>query len=786
MPDSTPLPSESDRVDGLTAELSEAMEAGLHPPDAAILWIDAQSRLIDANDAACKALGRSLDDLRQMTFQDIARRITPTTRLPQAPKGDGQSGETRLIREEGRGLGDAFPGASAKYFVFRGSRYSTIVLREPTAASDSLPGEVQCPDFLRVLLDTIPNPVYCQDASGRYLVCNTQFSERVIGLPRRRIIGKTVFELREVIPADLAEGYYTQDQALRDNPGVQVHEGQARCADGQLRDFLFSKATFTGRDGEVAGIVGVMVDISERKRSERSLAKSEQRYRAVYENSALGIFEVTLDGNLLSSNEAFARLLGYASADALVGQIDDAGRQIYADAKKRQSVVDRVLHREDVARFEVTYRRRDGSEFIGALTMQAVRDDGGVPLYLFGFVEDISERKIAEEERRRLERKIQHSHKLESLGILAGGVAHEFNNILTGILGNASFAKRDLPEGSVLRESIELIEEAATRAADLTNQMLAYSGRGAFMVRSLRLSDFVDEMSALFEAAIPKKIRIQYDHEGDDPIIDGDAEQIEQLVMNLVTNAVESIGSKRGTITIRTGRMEVNEAYLRGTYLDDDLPAGRYAFLEVADTGRGMDAETRKKVFDPFFSTKFAGRGLGLAAVLGVVRGHRGAVRVESEPGRGSVFRVLFPALAREEPACRRRGESDVTDANRSQTVMVVDDEVQVRQLASKALETRGYQVVLAEDGETCIGLFEEDPERYDVIVLDLTMPDLDGTEVLERLRAIRPDVRVILSSGYAEQDVVRRFAGKELTAFLHKPYVPATLLELVGQIANR
>ncbi len=315
--------------------------------------------------------------------------------------------------------------------------------------------------------------------------------------------------------------------------------------------------------------------------------------------------------------------------------------------------------------------------------------------------------------------------------------------------------------------------------------MLAYSGKGKFIVKPLNLSKVVEEMAHLLDVSIAKNVILKYDFAPDLPSVEADATQLRQIIMNLIMNASEAIGEQSGIVSIRTGVTEADKAYLSETYLDDDLPEGYYVYLEVADTGRGMDEETKNKIFDPFFTTKFTGRGLGLAATLGIVRGHRGALKVYTHLNRGTNFKVLFPCS--EQPAEASTAAAPPEREWRGQgIVLVIDDEESVRVVAKQILERRGFEVLTAEDGSEGVEIFSTRSKDIVLVLLDLTMPHMDGKETFRQLRRIRPDVKTILSSGYNAQDVTNRFAGKGLAGFIQKPYRVRALLETVREVLER
>jgi PAS domain S-box-containing protein len=435
---------------------------------------------------------------------------------------------------------------------------------------------------------------------------------------------------------------------------------------------------------------------------------------------------------------------------------------------------------------------RTSQKVIGVVVVQSYDDPAlysAKDLELMSFVaENIAvgiERKWGEDEREKLEAQVQHAQKLESLGVLAGGIAHDFNNLLTGILGNADLTLMSLTDDSPAYQSVREIKTTAERAADLSRQMLAYSGRGSFLIETIDLNDVVREMGNLLEVSISKRAVLTYELATDLPPVVADTTQIRQVIMNLITNASDALGDADGLVRIRTGVRHCDRAYLGETYLDDQLPDGEYVYLEVEDTGCGMDEATLQKIFDPFFTTKFTGRGLGLAAALGIIRGHRGAVEVKSEAGRGTLFRVFFPMS--DQPLKRAVAEAPVREARRTGgTVLLVDDEQAIRDVAGRMLEQAGYTVLRAADGNEAVSLFGDRKDEIGCVLLDLTMPRKGGEETFRELKGIRPDIRVVVSSGYSEQEVAQRFAGEDVAGFVQKPYLYATLVSRVSDAMGR
>ncbi|MGI8990048.1 MAG: hybrid sensor histidine kinase/response regulator [Bryobacteraceae bacterium] len=387
------------------------------------------------------------------------------------------------------------------------------------------------------------------------------------------------------------------------------------------------------------------------------------------------------------------------------------------------------------------------------------------------------------EERRRQEEKLRETQKLESIGVLAGGVAHDFNNLLTGILGNASLLLEDAAPGSFEHDALEEIVKSGERASDLTQQLLAYAGKGKFHIRSLQLSDLVGQIGKLVGNFIPKTAELRLDAGPDVPRVDCDSGQLQQIVMNLIINAGEALeGRPGGLIRVTTSVCKIDRETRAEDYSGSPVAPGTYVCLRVEDNGTGIDRETGARMFDPFFTTKFQGRGLGLAAVLGIVRSHRGYLQVESELGSGTIFTVLLPPGVRQE-ALTPPPTTPVPPVPRGKTVLVVDDEEVVRSVAQRTLEASGYQVHIAENGLRALDRFRAGPEKVDVVLLDLTMPLVDGEETYRRLQQLRPGISVILSSGYSSDALASRFAGRGFAGFLQKPYSARQLVETVARV---
>jgi two-component system cell cycle sensor histidine kinase/response regulator CckA len=529
--------------------------------------------------------------------------------------------------------------------------------------------------------------------------------------------------------------------------------------------------------GAVRGTVGIAVDITELRRADQALRESEARLRQVIDLVPHFIFAKDEEGRFVLVNRAVAEAYG-TTVYRLIGKTDaDYARSAEEVRHFREDDLEVMRSgRPKVVPEEPITDARGRLRWLQTTKIPFAFSGTGRPAVL-GVSIDITERKAAEEALRR-------AAKEESLTVLAGGVAHDFNNLLAAILGHASLALRQLPETSPARSHVEKAAGAVERAADLTRQMLAYSGRGHFVIRPTDVNVLARENLPLLEVAVPKAVRLEAQLAPDLPLVDADVGQVQQVLMNLVINAAEAIGERGGTVTLSTGVREVTAAdHHLWRASGQPLAPGPYVVLEVRDDGPGMDAETVDRIFEPFFTTKFTGRGLGLAAVLGVVRGHRGALSVESAPGRGTVFRILFA------PSAHRSLETAAAAAppeRRGVTVLLVDDEEVVRDMVGEVLEQEGLAVVRAEDGAKGVALFREMRDRIDVVLLDLSMPGLSGEETYRRLRAIEPGVRVILSSGYDQHEAKGRFGASRPAGFIQKPYRPQELLAEIGRCLGR
>jgi two-component system cell cycle sensor histidine kinase/response regulator CckA len=723
--------------------------------------------ILDVNQKMLEMYGGTREEIRQLKVGHFSSGIPPYAQgnavewLRKAIQGKPQVFEWLAKARDGRLF---WVEVNLKRAVIGGKDRILAVVREITdrkRAEEALREErdraelyLEMAGVLFVALDKDGNSVLLNRKARELLGCGNE----VLGqnwfdlFVPERMRGEVKALFGKLMRGDLQPGEYFE------NPVVTTQ--------GEERLILWHNTLLRDESGRISGTLSSGEDVTDRRRAEERLKLTQ----FAVDRASVAVYWMEADARLLYANDAACRSLGYTREELLTLSVPDVDPDFPVE---RWPVHWEELRRRGAFTFETRHRRKDGTIFPVEVTVNRLEFAGKE--YNFAFARDITERKQAEEERRRFEAQIQHAQKLESLGVLAGGIAHDFNNLLTGILGNASLALMDLTGESPVRYSVEQIEVAARRAAELTNQMLAYSGKGRFVIRHIDLSRLVAEMANLLHVAISRKAVLRYQLATHLPAIEADASQIRQVVMNLITNASDAIGEQSGVIRIVTEVVDADRAYLAGCYLDDNLPAGRYVCVEVSDTGCGMDEQTKAKIFDPFFTTKFTGRGLGLAAVLGIVRGHRGAIRVYTEPGRGTTFKVLLPC-SEQAVAMPNANEKPVEAWRGSGTVLVVDDEASIRTVARAMLERVGFKVLTACNGAEGIEAFRQHAEEIVAVVLDLTMPDMEGEEAYRELRRIRADVRVILSSGYNEQEATNRFLGEGLAGFIQKPYQAATL----------
>ncbi len=735
--------------------------------------LDEEGLVTFANQAHRSRLGL---DPKELLGRNSATLIHPDDRATaygafQAVVSEGQPTTTslRLGHADGRWL--RFDIAAGRFNGPGGSTGLVVISRDETVRETAMAQLARLSTTLTAQQENSLDGILVVDENRKAISYNRRYLEiwRIPASVADEGLGERTAHVLEAL-SDPEETLRLVSEVYAD-PG-RTFSSEVLLTDG--RRLEMHTAPLVGEDGTNYGRAWYYRDVTARRMVEEALKESEERYRELVESSPDAI--AVHDGEtILYANPAAARLSGVIDPQTMVGQLwTDFLANPPADqlAERIIRVRDKESYTVEEPRFIVKRKLTTQLEMSIAPTMF----NGQAAIQTV--IRDVSGRRRAEQERLTLERALLETQKLESLGVMAGGIAHDFNNLLVAIMGNAGLATMELPKDSPARDYLHEIETASQRAADLARQMLAYSGKGHFIVSWCELGELVEEMGNLLRASLSRKVRLHYQLAADLPQIQCDATQIRQIVMNLVINAAESIGDRDGVITVTTGEVEVQaEDYAAP---GEELKPGRHVFLDVRDTGVGMDEATRARIFEPFFTTKFTGRGLGLAAVLGIARGHSGAIRVESSPGAGTTFRLLLPAKSGAPSPAPAAGNSATPTRGR---ILVVDDEESVRRVAQGMLQRLGYEVVVCRDATEALDAVAQSAKPFNALLLDMLMPGSGGSDVLRRLREAGTACPVVFMSGYSEDEALDSLPKGTPAAFLQKPFTLDELREVVEQV---
>jgi PAS domain S-box-containing protein len=747
--------------------------------------------------------------------------------------------------------------------------------------------------FTESLLSGIPTPIFIKDAQGRYQGCNPSFTE-FMGVTAQNLRGKTV---QELWPSEYAEVYHQKDLELMLHPKRQIYEFEVKDKDGNTRPVIFYKNVFHDEHGNVAGIVGGFVDITEVKRSEVSLKKSERKYRQLFERSSDAIFVVDKStGRYLDANPAAEELTGFPLSDlkkltthevtpygakkrlktiashggktnfeevlyirkdgskriarlsvvalddenvyGIAHDITDSKRaeealreserkykslannlnvgiyrnsigstgrfieanpaivkmfgydsreeflkvsvsDLYKNPEDRFAYNTKLLRENEIRNEELQLRKKDGTTFVGSVSAVVVKDEKDIVKYYDGIIEDITERKLAEEALRESEEKLHQAEKMEAIGTLAGGIAHDFNNILSAILGYSELALADLPFEASIRNKLEAIHSSGERARDLVSQILAFSRKDEQVRSPVSLHLILKDALKILRPAIPTTIEIQAQITSKCRIF-GDPSRVHQVIMNLCTNAYQAMLETGGTLKITLSHEELEGK----TAALAQVPAGFYGKLVISDTGVGIPSKNVERIFDPYFTTKEKGKGtgLGLAAVHGICKSHGGSILVESEIEKGTKFTVYLP-LTLEGSGAGKQADFQLPAGN--ERILLVDDEQNIREIEKEMLEMQGYNVTAKNNAQEALKLFSEKPERFDLVITDMTMPYMTGDRFAEELRKIRSDIPIILSTGYSELMSKEKAKSLGIKGFLMKPFTTKELSSTIRKVLN-
>jgi PAS domain S-box-containing protein len=739
------------------------------------LIVDTAAKIVDASDHYLHAIGKSRAAVIGRSLYDLppyAGDAESSSRLREALRTmAGAALQIGAFHLTAAAHAPALWNQAKLQAIFSPSRTVEFVVHvlEGTAGGSER-SESDSERRLRKLVEQTYDAIVLFDGHSRPAYVSPTI-KRVLGYTEREFAELNAFET--VHPDDRAR-FGEEIARLTEEPGgLLLTRFRARHRDGRYR-VLENTVVNRLRDPDLAALVATCRDVTEQVELQEEQRRSERRLRIALQAA----HALSWDWDIAEGRGSFSSDVGEFFGYSSLGH-ENVEAPLIVHPEDRERLLEAWQRCIDTGEmFKIEYRGPAIDDQVRhyAAHGQLLRDASGRPERVIGVTWDVTERWHLIDGRRQLEQRMQESQKLESLGVLAGGIAHDFNNLLMVIVGNLSLLQRELGEAHPSLAYLEQMEEAAQRATDLCRQLLAYAGKGRFVVQRASINRLIDETTHLLQVSISKKAALHFHFDPDLPAVVVDLTQIRQVLMNLVMNASDAIGDCNGAISISTGVLHADRAYLDTTYMAPDIPAGEYVYIDVSDTGGGMGAETQARIFEPFFTTKFTGRGLGLAAVLGIVRGHKGALKVYSELGKGSSFKLLLPVAPSASESSSAQQRERARPFSSSGAVLVVDDEAAVRDVASNLLRDLGFRTLLAEDGNAALAVYREHAGEIVCVLMDLTMPGLDGRETLRELRRIQPDVRVLLMSGYNEQEAISGFVGRGVAGFLQKPFTSKDL----------
>jgi len=618
-----------------------------------------------------------------------------------------------------------------------------------------------------ILSSISPDSIAVVDRRRKVTMCSGQI-QSMFGIKPKKLVGQST----DILYFDRRlRGEKGEIAKNLEKYGFHVGYATGKRNDGQTFPLEIITGAITGNKGAVI----LMRDITERRNTEAALKESEARFELFMRYLPGCAFIKDADLKYIYLNSYHEKAYGWNISDSLGKSDSDL---LPAEQAEPITQKDRKVINENCATHYITRSNIDGKQRSMMTYSFPIIPQGKDRAMIGGVSLDITDQENAENERRKIEKQMLQAQKLESLGVLGGGIAHDFNNLLMGMLGHADLALTKLPADAPSRQNLEEVIISAQRAADLANQLLAYSGEGKFITETANISDMVEEMGSLLKVSISKKAILDFNLNQPSSAIKCDPTQIRQVIMNLIVNASDALEGKPGNISITTGSTKLTADNFNNTYMGSKLPDGEYAYVRISDTGIGMDEKTRLSIFDPFFTTKFTGRGLGLAAVMGIIRSHNGTINLESTLGDGSTFTFYLPTTT--DTAEKQIHEAfDNKSWEGNGTVLVADDEKSVRDVAKMMLETIGFDVITSKHGREALDIFKKNPRQFCSILLDLTMPELGGIETYHEIRKINTSVPIVLSSGYNKQDEITHIQGERLPIFLKKPYRLGSIREV-------
>lgn len=775
------------RVEDRTSQLRDIAESYkriFRDHDAIMLLIEPDTgRIVDANLAAERFYGHSIAQMTSMLISDINMLDPEQIRF-----------ERNLALEESRNF-FVFPHRlaggeirtvevhSSPINTERGTLLFSIVhdISERKQAEEKLK---QNENFLEQLVEKLPAMIFVKDALTLQFVRLNGVAEQLLGHSREDLLGKDDYDF---FPKDQADFFTKNDREVLASGKVREIEEELETRNG-IRILNTKKIPIMSTEGHPLFLLGLSSDVTSRKQTEESLRKSEEKLRIVAEYAHDWEYWVAPDGSFIHVSPSCERVTGYKPQEFI--ENPTLIRNI-AFEQDRHIVCDDLLLSKEAPAKATQFRivtRHGQIRWISHFCESVFGDDGRY-LGRRSSNHDVTYEKEMAQELLDAQASLFNSARLESLAVMAGGIAHDFNNQLMVALGNMELALINTDRDSKAKDKILRSIQACQKCANLSNQLLAYTGQKYFQSEHVDLKKVVNCELETLRSSIPESITMDVRQSTDVPLFWGNTDLIKRIVINLVTNSAEAIGDETGQLVIRTGFIDCDNTCLSQSRLDQKPEPGLFVFLEVSDNGCGMDRETQSSMFDPFFSTKFWGRGMGLAETIGTVRSHQGAIMLESEPNQGTTVRVLFPAIPeKQSPVHSLAGivqKAPVThqDCPGERTVLLVEDDERVRCLCSELLKLYGLNVVTAADGLEGLELFQSDPEKIDLILLDLIMPRMNGIEAFGEFVRIRPNIKIIISSGFTEEAVSDKLMGASPAGFLHKPYDMESLQQELDRV---
>jgi PAS domain S-box-containing protein len=729
------------------------------------------ARLVRANAALCQMLGRTREELADLSVREITHGgdsadITQVERVIEGEIPYFQT-ECRFLRRNGSLVWGMLTASVVRDQNDR-LLYGIVMVEDITERRRAEEAVRESHSLLHAVIGGTPDAIYVKDLTGRYLLLNSAAAE-LLGRSAADIVGKTDYEL---LPESVASSIRQSDIEVAESGRACTFE-ESFVVDGDARTYLSTKGVYRDEADNIVGLFGIARDITERTKAEAELRRSEAKYRALVDHAVYGIYSSSLAGRFLSVNRALVSMLGYESEEELLGIRMDS--DLYADPSEREQLVAQYLHRDRIEGLEVEWKRRDQTRILVRLSGRLVHGDDGQPEGFEMIVEDVTER-------RNLETQLRQAQKMEAVGELTGGIAHDLNNVLTIISANLDLIGESLPKGNAdLSDDLLQSKEAAQRGRALIRKLLGFSRRSKLEMKPVDVGQLVADLLGMLRRVVPANIEVSLSVVDCDPI-DADSGAIEQMLINLVTNARDAM-PEGGAIAITVGPWHMDKLFRAArpwAKLDHCLR------LRVEDSGLGMDPQTVERVFEPFFTTKphGTGTGLGMAMVYGLVKQHGGFVDVSSKAGSGSTIDLYFPfskgsvaAPIKEQPARPVRGGSEC--------ILLVEDEAPIRRVARRVLEKHGYDVVVAVNGNDALARFEERSRKIDLVISDVVMPKLGGAGLYKKLSAGGDPPKILFTSGYTAKDFRTSGAIDPSLPFLHKPWSVNELLDKVREVLD-